>query len=641
MIEGEARFPGGTPLIRTLTMQRSISKLADAGKMATSITSRKTSVSPDSSSDSTKSIWHKSAPSAVRRAFRADDGSKGWRAWTEHLAERDDPAELTELLPGKCWPLGWAPPDGLQSLPASDTLDCIEQICRGGKPDEPAAGTVLAWLADATDGPVDPVQALEAVAWCHALPRLAGLIPAEAWWDLFEHLLGTVAEAGRIDLNDDPLVHQLLAGELPLTLAWLFPEIAPARKLARNARKALSAGPVELCDGEGMLDAKHLGLLRSLLACWTRCLAVSEVPAKSCFDKSATNQYEWFVRGAVRFVRQDGTHVFSDGPSGQWCAGLFQAALRFGGDDDDRAIAKLALPAKKQKNKDKSKRAGRRRLPDAAVHSQWASVSVLRPGWSRSAPRLTALFPEAELRTELECKGDVLWSGVWELDVRLDGKPAPAQSNWEEVCWVSDDEVDYLELEIDLADDLRVQRQMLLARDDGFLFLADVLLGNRRRMIEYRSCLPLASGISFAGEGDSREGLLAAKKRRALVLPLALPEWRSDSRVGSLARTDRGLELRQSAECQSMYAPLLFDLDSHRMTRSLTWRRLTVAESLETQPADVAVGYRVQIGKEQWLIYRSLAQKANRTLLGHNLSSEMLVAQFDPYGEIDPLLEIE
>jgi hypothetical protein len=77
------------------------------------------------------------------------------------------------------------------------------------------------------------------------------------------------------------------------------------------------------------------------------------------------------------------------------------------------------------------------------------------------------------------------------------------------------------------------------------------------------------------------------------------------------------------------------------MTRRLTWRKLTVAESLETQPDDVAVGYRVQIGKEQWLIYRSLVEPANRTLLGHNLSTEALVARFDRTGEVEPLVEVE
>ena len=77
------------------------------------------------------------------------------------------------------------------------------------------------------------------------------------------------------------------------------------------------------------------------------------------------------------------------------------------------------------------------------------------------------------------------------------------------------------------------------------------------------------------------------------------------------------------------------------MTRPVTWRRLTVAESLRVQPDEAAVGYRVMAAGEQWLLYRSLSELANRTLLGHNLSSEMLIARFDRGGEVEPLVEIE
>ena len=31
----------------------------------------------------------------------------------------------------------------------------------------------------------------------------------------------------------------------------------------------------------------------------------------------------------------------------------------------------------------------------------------------------------------------------------------------------------------------------------------------------------------------------------------------------------------------------------------------------------------------------------NRTLLGHNLATEMLIARFDKKGEVEPLIEIE
>jgi hypothetical protein len=55
----------------------------------------------------------------------------------------------------------------------------------------------------------------------------------------------------------------------------------------------------------------------------------------------------------------------------------------------------------------------------------------------------------------------------------------------------------------------------------------------------------------------------------------------------------------------------------------------------------LAVGYRVQVGGQQWLFYRSLGPRGNRTLLGHNLVTEFLAARFNRDGVAESLLEIE
>ena len=162
---------------------------------------------------------------------------------------------------------------------------------------------------------------------------------------------------------------------------------------------------------------------------------------------------------------------------------------------------------------------------------------------------------------------------------------------------------------------------MLLAREDHFLILADGVVSDRPAKLEYCSTLPLAAQVSFRPATETHDGLLAQKKPLALVLPLALPEWRSDSRSGTLKQAQAGLELSQQTSARSLWAPLFFDLQPRRFSKPFTWRHLTVAENLLAQPADVAVGYRVTIGKDQWLLYRSLGPKGNRTLLGHNLVS--------------------
>ncbi len=90
-----------------------------------------------------------------------------------------------------------------------------------------------------------------------------------------------------------------------------------------------------------------------------------------------------------------------------------------------------------------------------------------------------------------------------------------------------------------------------------------------------------------------------------------------------------------------MFAPLFIDLDPGRLGSRCTWRQLTVAENLAALPSDAAVGYRAMIGDRQWLLYRSLVKPANRTVLGHNLITELLVARFDRRGQVQSIVEIE
>lgn len=274
-------------------------------------------------------------------------------------------------------------------------------------------------------------------------------------------------------------------------------------------------------------------------------------------------------------------------------------------------------------------------------NSEKSRSAVLRAGRSATDPALEVAYGGRQVWIELRSGGDVLWSGGWPLQVRSNGRLTKPASEWEEVLRISNKEADYLELSSEWGSGLSVERHILLARKDRFLLLADTILARESAKLDHRACLPLASGVSFQGAEESREGFLAARRRRALVLPLALPEWRADQRFGAMEQTDRGLQLSQSAEGRALFAPLFLDLAASRFGRPLTWRRLTVAENLRAVADDVAVGFRVQIGGQQWLIYRSLAPKANRTLLGHNLSSETLVARFQHDGEVDALLEVE
>lgn len=512
------------------------------------------------------------------------------------------------------------------------------------------------WLDESSGEENRRAYARSALAWCRRLPQLADELPAKTWQKLFEHLVHAAIDANATSgsdapANNDPVAWQLLAGELPLAMASFFPKIKECRRLLPLARKSLSAGLNDLLDGDGLLHAKHFDDLRPLLALWIRCLALGERWKRGCWTPKADAQFRRFVRNSLRLTRGNGSGVFGDESADSDGIALVTTGVAMAGNAADHAIASLMFDGKsKSKSRKKNERSlATVKLPEATVHSEWAATALLRPSWESSAPRLSVLYPDASCRMELAIGKDVLWSGEWEFDVRIDGAAMSPKGEWAETCWVSDEDADYLELELELTEGIRVQRHFFLARQEGFLLLADSVLGTRFASLDYCSRLPLGQRTTFRRACETREGFLASRKIRAVGMPLALSEWAADASAGpnssfeAVADRDEktSLELRQSALGNSLFAPMFFDLDRRRFNKPLTWRQLTVAGSLKKQSAETAVGYRVAIGSQQWLIYRSLTPPCNRTLLGHNLSSEMLIGRFTREGEIETLIEIE
>ena len=578
--------------------------------------------------------WHADAPEKVASASDWSDGAEGWIAWRNHLKSRRRPKRPARALPSSTDPLLWCLPRGADFAVAAELVN--ELSARKKRSKDPSAAHPLAlWLEASVDRSSSAALAIEALACCHALPSAAQVVSAGQWWAALERLTTLASSVGELTLDDDPLCHQLLAGELALKLAWLFPEIVDCRGLAAPGRSALEDGLAVVLDGDGLPHHKCLPLLRPLLACWTRARSLSSQLQHGCWDEEADAQYCNLLTHSIRLTRKDGSQSLCDEAAGAWEPELFAAALRFAGGKARRA-ADLVLPGRSR-----PAGAGEHSLPAPAMHSEWSGVGVLRRQWRAGSEMLTVAYGEGQLWTELQLGGDIVWSGDLAPSIGVDGRPALPTGPWEQVCWVSDEDVDYLELERSLEGGLRVQRQMLLARQDRFLLLADALLCSEPRKLDYQLRVPLRPGVSMAPGETTREGYLGGRKPRATVLPLALPEWRSEPRSGVLEAVAGGLELRQSAQARALFAPLFFDLAPGRIHLPLTWRQLTVAEQRLRCPADVAVGYRVQAGDKQWLIYRSLAAPAVRSVLGANLAGDFVVARFTKAGEIAKLIEVE
>ncbi|MGL6226189.1 MAG: hypothetical protein ACRC10_06135 [Thermoguttaceae bacterium] len=188
-------------------------------------------------------------------------------------------------------------------------------------------------------------------------------------------------------------------------------------------------------------------------------------------------------------------------------------------------------------------------------------------------------------------------------------------------------------------------------------------LANLSKGLVYRSQIPLARPVFGAvSDPDGTERVLCSRKTAkesilTRIFPLGLPEWTSQrvenegfqvgqevfSGEGEGARSgQKVLSLQQVNSGTTLFAPLLFDLSGSRIRQAYTWRRLTVGEKLQVVSPQQAVGFRIQLCKDQFLLYRSLTeQPSNRTVLGHNLVSDLLFGRFLKEGGVETILDVE
>lgn len=567
-----------------------------------------------------------------------------WTDWAVKWADRKHPESVTKLIPRLSEnPLTWSLPSSASEEGSEETERLIVALAELKRKPTPAdqridwTARVRDWCDHAAHCTTSEVFAVECLAWAHALPRLVTRVEQEVWLGLvsilFERGVGSAATPLPDHDQRDAFLGQLLGGELLLTLAYQFSKPDFLGPFVVAARRRVAEGLIELLDGEGVLRADCVYQWRRFLGCWTRCIHLDRELPGSPIPKDARLQFEWFVRQTIRLRHGEGRLVFeqltAQLPS---VDALLRAALTVGGDRLDEELFAIATGRKKESSSSYE-------LPTAGEHSEWAEASVLRNRWTPDATYLGVTFHESKFRSELGIGALRLWWGESMPEIRIDGTKLESDAEWEEVCWEADESGQYLELEMQLTDGWKLQRQLYLPKKDGFLFTADAVIGPGRASIDYRSTLPWSAVMRCTPQAETTDAELAGKKPFGWVMPLSLNEWRSAAaRDGSFD----GQTLHLQSSGQALYAPLFFDLDIERRKKPRTWRQLTVAHELRINTRDEAVAFRVQIGDEQWAIYRSLAPPENRTFLGHNLITEFLLGRFNKdEGVVDPLIEIE
>ena len=248
--------------------------------------------------------------------------------------------------------------------------------------------------------------------------------------------------------------------------------------------------------------------------------------------------------------------------------------------------------------------------------------------------------------------GVPIFEGAWDAVVQTStGSRMPARGGWECACWHADADGDYLELQLWLADDVRIDRILFLSRSSRFALLADAVAAQCGASpggeissggAEYSAVLPLTVA-DWAADGQSTCELRLSHSKAALrAYGLELAPLGTTEGAGSLTFSGGSLRLVQPLSAGSVWAPLLLDWDPGRVRKRAVVRRLTVSEARRVLAPHEARGERWQCGDQHLVVYRALSTPDTaRAVLGMHTWFETVVARLKRPGEFEPLVQIE
>ena len=551
-----------------------------------------------------------------------------------------------------------------QGAACDAVTDNISRLAVGGAPKKGADGPVDLTTAaerflETIDGSLPTLRdSAVAVTWAAAMTELSRRLEPPLWWDLLgglQQLRETALQRAEPELPQ----HLLLAGELGLTLAWRLADLASCKRLAKPAADEVAAWFEG--EEESVAEAvRRASGARLVLASLVRLQPLMRHAAGRKGKKRQREISAEMATWVAAMTRHTGETAFSGATRRELKddlgrEGLLQRSVAF----DPEALAP-AVQAALGESRSGGRLAWQVSLPEPMLHSEPAQLAVLLPEWDVRRGRTHLDYAGEDVRIEMDAGRAQVLAGDWQVMIEVDGQALHPSGEWECTCEYSDDDVHYLEIEQpfrgpSVSDEVKLQRQVMLVRDDRCVLLADSLLASESsaspaggetkreaKSIRYTARLPLAEGIAVEPEPETHELFLSDGKRRGLVFPLSASEWRIGPTRAKLQASDDGHLVFTAEGRDQLYAPLWLDFQSRRFQRKRTWRQLTVADELRIVGDDEAAGFRVQIGSEQWLVYRSLGQPRCRTVLGKHLIADFFCGRFDPGdGSLEELMRVD
>ena len=464
-------------------------------------------------------------------------------------------------------------------------------------------------------------------------------------------------------IHDDPTMspdHLLVEhGEIPYVGGLLFRDIASSATLIKAGRKVLLGELNARVDGDGTAHADILARLPLWLAPLVRATVMAARFGEQLWNAEDRLLLSNVIDRAVLLCRPDGRAALTNGerldllPVLTAASELLDLGLVTSTTDYLTAVnrAVSGKPPKKS-------RPGVSTVPSS--QSDWAKFALLRSDMSVEADSVAITHHLPLPQLDVMAMGRPLIHGDWKLRLKVAGAPIELADEWGCVCWQSDPDADYMELQMTGPGKMRVERIVMLSRKERFLVIADSVSGvpasngessksnavdkksGPRTRIEFESRLALCEGLVGTADGTTREGLISGKRLKARVFPLGIAQDKVHSTPHELSFDNNELVLKQVAEGDAMFAPLVLVWHPDRTRVEATWKMLTVTEAGKVVGPDVAVGYRLKLGKFQLLITRSLKKTGNaRAVLGHHTRNETVIGTFDKNGDVEVIASVE
>jgi hypothetical protein len=503
-------------------------------------------------------------------------------------------------------------------------------------------------------------QASMAVVWAAALPKLGAVLEA----DVLNELTGALIELHEAILNRGDVAsisHLIVGGELGLTLAWRLPGLPQRKTILQNAGDAV-ADWAERDDESVSVAIAGAIYARLALASLIRCRKLMKSIANRKFTKQNLLTADILATWVAVMTGHRGISAFSaaspeDVKADTGKHGLLEAAKQF----DPQAIGP-AMDAAMGASQTGGRLAWEVSLPDSMWCDESSKLAILLPEWDAARGRTHIDFSGQDVAVELLAGRVAMLRGSLQTSLEINGAPQQPAGDWDEICRYSDDDVHYLELEQPWSANYIIQRQFLMIREDRCVMIADAVMpkvaetamdsqmengGIDPVTIDYRVTFPLADRAAAIEEQETRELLLRSidgkrSGNQAMVLPLSASEWKLGPTSSKLILADADRVVFQATGRGRLYAPLWIDFARRRLKRKRTWRKLTVCDALQLVPAQDAVAFRIQVGSEQWAIYRSMGSQRCRTFLGKHIMADFYVSRFDTGdGTHDALITVD